>query len=234
MTKGFFITGTDTGVGKTIITVAMIKAASLLGKKACGMKPIETGCLREGDILIPSDGMFIKTIAHMDENIRQISPCCFYSPIAPLPASEIEGIPIDIKKIKTAFLNLAKKYYAIMVEGIGGLLVPIKEDYFVLNLAKEFGLPLIIVAKPGLGTINHTLLTVNCAIKNGLTVAGIILNYHRPPEYSLAEETNPEVISKISPVPLIGTFPYLQDFEHITLEKAVLKYLSLEIIKKYL
>jgi dethiobiotin synthetase len=234
MPKGFFITGTDTGVGKTIITVALIKAVSLLGKRAGGMKPIETGCLKEGDIFVPSDGMFIKTMAHMEENIKHISPCCFQNPLAPLPASEREGVHVDLENIRRSYANLAKQYYAVIVEGIGGLLVPIKEDYFVLNLAKEFGLPLIIVASPGLGTINHTLLTVNYALKEGLPVAGIILNYNRPPEYSLAEETNPEVISKISPVPIIGIFPYLQDFESSTFEKAVAKHLSLDVIKRYL
>ncbi|NWF75995.1 MAG: dethiobiotin synthase [Nitrospirae bacterium] len=234
MSKGFFITGTDTGVGKTIITVALIKAVNLLGKKAGGMKPIETGCLKEGDVFIPSDGMLIKTMAHMEENIRHISPCCFQSPLAPFPASEIEGITVDLENIKKAYINLTKKYYAVIVEGIGGLLVPIKKDYFVLNLAKEFGLPLIIVAKPGLGTINHTLLTLNYALKEGLQVAGIILNNHHPPEYTLAEETNPDIISKISPVPLLGIFPYLKDFESSTFEKMAVKYLNLDIIERYL
>lgn len=234
MSKGFFITGTDTGVGKTIITVALIKAVNLLGKKAGGMKPIETGCLKEGNVFMPSDGMFIKTMAHMEENIKHISPCCFKSPLAPFPASEIEGLTVDLENIKKAYINLTKKYYAVMVEGIGGLLVPIKKDYFVLNLAKEFGLPLIIVAKPGLGTINHTLLTLNCALKEGLQVAGIILNNHHPPEYTLAEETNPDVISKISPIPLIGIFPYLKDFERSTFEKMAVKYLNLDIIERYL
>ncbi|MFA4830537.1 MAG: dethiobiotin synthase, partial [Thermodesulfovibrionales bacterium] len=77
MAKGFFVTGTDTGVGKTVIAAALIKAAGILGVKACGMKPIETGCTREGNSLIPSDGMFLKNMARMDETLNQISPCCF-------------------------------------------------------------------------------------------------------------------------------------------------------------
>lgn len=76
-TKGFFVTATDTGAGKTVITAALIKTIALLGLRACGMKPIETGCIREGDILVPSDGMFIKTVARMEENVNYISPCCF-------------------------------------------------------------------------------------------------------------------------------------------------------------
>ncbi len=234
MAKGFFITGTDTGVGKTVITGAMIKAAGLLGLKACGMKPVETGCVREGDVLVPSDGMFIKTIAHMEENVKHISPCCFENPLAPLPASRIEGFPVDLKKIKKNYSELVKKYDSVIVEGIGGLLVPIKTDYFVLDFAKDFGLPLIVVARPGLGTINHTMLTVKYAISEGLAVAGIIINYSHPPENTIAESSNPEILKQISPVPLIGIFPYLKDLENTTIEKAAVKNLDITIIKKYL
>lgn len=234
MPKGFFITGTDTGVGKTVITAALIKAVHLLGFRTCGMKPIETGCLREGDILVPSDGMFIKTVAHMEETIKHISPCCFESPLAPLPASEIEGISVNLEKIQKAYDDLAKNYDVIIVEGIGGLLVPVLRDYFVLDLARDLKLPVIVVSRSGLGTINHTMLTVNYALKEGLVVAGIIINYSQLPEGTLAENTNPEIIKKISPVPIIGIFPYLKDLESSTLEKAVIKNLNFEILKKYL
>ena len=245
MPKGFFVTGTDTGVGKTVITAALIKVAHLLGFKACGMKPIETGCKiavssqqsavsSKEKTLIPSDGTFLKNISNVNESIDFITPVRFMNPLAPLPASEIEGISVDFKKIQKAYTELSKKYDVIIVEGIGGLLVPITRDYSVLDLAKDFGLPLIIVSRPGLGTINHTMLTVNCAIKEGLNVAGIIINYSHPPEGTLAEDTNPEVIKKISPVPIIGIFPYLENFESDTIEKAVVKNLDIEIIKKYL
>lgn len=244
MTKGFFVTGTDTGVGKTIITAALIKAAHLLGFKACGMKPIETGCKREEfkvkssklkvkDMLIPSDGTFLGEITGTGESIDLITPIRFENPLAPLPASEIENMPIDLDKIKTAYKELSNKYDVIIVEGIGGLLVPIKRGHFVIDLAKDFGLPIIVVSKPGLGTINHTMLTVNYAIKEGLDVAGIIINHTRPPERTLAENTNPEIIRRLSPVPVIGIFPYLKDLESRTIERVVVKSLNLEIIRKY-
>ncbi len=244
--KGFFITGTDTGVGKTVITAALIQAIGLLGLKVCGMKPIETGCLKSESrvesselrikdrVLIPSDGMFLKKTAGMDDPIDLVTPIRLENPLAPLPASEIEDIPVDIEKIKRAYTELSKKYEVIVVEGIGGLLVPIKRDYFVLNLARDFGLPIIVVSRPGLGTINHTLLTVNYAIKEGLTVAGIIINYSQPPEGTPAEETNPEVIKQISPVPIIGIFPYLENKEGTNISEAAVKNLDLERIRKYL
>ncbi|MCX5719836.1 MAG: dethiobiotin synthase, partial [Nitrospirae bacterium] len=134
--KGFFITGTDTGVGKTIITAALIKAIKHLGLKSCGMKPIETGCKTavmskqsavssKENTLIPSDGTFLKKNAGVDDSINIITPIRFEHPLAPLPASDIEGISVDFKKIQKAYTKLSKKYDVVIVEGIGGLLVPI-------------------------------------------------------------------------------------------------------------
>jgi dethiobiotin synthetase len=245
MAKGFFVTGTDTGVGKTIITAALIRAAHILGFKACGMKPIETGCTQKEfkvqgskfkvkDTLIPSDGIFLRDIADTNESIDLITPVRFENPLAPLPAAEMEKTPVDLKLIKKAYSALSHRYDVVIVEGIGGLLVPIKKSFFVLDLAKYFGLPLIVVSRPGLGTINHTMLTVNYAKKEGLTVAGIIINYSRPSERTVAEKTNPDILKRISPIPVIGTFPYLNDLENNTIEKAAVKNLNLRIIKKYL
>jgi dethiobiotin synthetase len=233
MAKGFFITGTDTGVGKTIISGAIIKALQYLGVRACGMKPVETGCGREGDVLIPYDGMFLKQIAQMEESIAVVTPCRFESPLAPLIASEMDGIQLSLHDITSNFIKLRYNYNAIVVEGIGGLLVPLRKDYFVSDLAKEMDLPLIIVARPGLGTINHIMLTVRQADASGLQVAGIILNHNRPPENSLAEETNPKLLAQVCPVPLIGVFPYLKSTDEDEIAMAALKNFDLELIRKF-
>ena len=234
MFKGFFITGTDTGVGKTVVAGAVIKVMQSIGVKACAMKPIESGCGKEGDVLIPYDGTFLKQAAHMDEPIRQVTPFCFESPLSPLAASEIEGRKISIDEIKKAYYKLYKSYEAIVVEGVGGLMVPIRKDYYIVDLAREFSLPLIIITKPGLGTINHTMLTVNYALEAGLEVAGLIINYSRPPENSLAEKTNPQILKEICPVPVIGTFPYLKGMGEDVLEKTAMRNLDLEVLKKYI
>jgi dethiobiotin synthetase len=178
--------------------------------------------------------MFLKEIADMDDSIDIITPIRFENPLAPFPASEIEGTPVNIEKIKKAFEDLLRKYDMAVIEGIGGLLVPLNRNYFVLDLIKQFGLPVVIVSRPGLGTINHTLLTVNYAIKEGLNVAGIIMNYSQPPENTLAEKTNSRVLQQISPVPLLGIFPYLEDLQKDTIERAAVKNLNLEIIRNYL
>ena len=244
MAKGFFVTGTDTGVGKTVIVAALVKSIRLLGYSVCVMKPIEAGCKKtevrsqksevRNDLLIPSDGIFLRKIAGMDDSIDLVTPITFENPLAPMVASAIEGIPVDIDKIQRAYKELSKKYDVVITEGIGGLLVPIKKDYFVLDLARDFRLPLIVVSRPGLGTLNQTMLTVNYAIKEDLNVAGIIINYTRSPKDTIDEETNPDIIKQISPVPIIGIFPYLKDLESNTIEKAALKNLDMEIIKKYL
>ena len=232
--KGFFITGTDTGVGKTIVAGGLIRALIFHGLKTAGMKPVESGCTREGKVLIPSDGTFLKQIAQMQEPVTQVTPCCFEAPLAPLPASELEKRSVSVAAIRKAFYSLYTRYDAIIVEGVGGIMVPLKENYFVIDLAKDMGLPLIVVAKPGLGSINHTMLTVKYALKEGLAVAGIIINYSHPPEGSLAEETNPQILKQICPVPLIGIFPYLKNRDDETIQQAALKNLDMEVINKYL
>lgn len=234
MPKGFFVTGTDTGVGKTIMSMALIRAMDMFGIRAGAMKPIESGCGREGGVLIPFDGMALKQTARMDEPMTLVTPCCFESPLAPLPASEIEIKKVNIPAIKNAFSKLSHKYEAMVVEGVGGLLVPIRKNYAVIDLAAELGLPLIVVAKPGLGTINHTLLTVKYALREGLAVAGVILNYAMPPENSLSEETNVQVLDTICPVPVIGISPYLKNITEEALEKTVRKNFDQQVLRKYL
>jgi len=233
MAKGFFITGTDTGVGKTIVAGAVVKAVKAFGLRTAAMKPIETGCRNEGGRLVPNDGLFLKNIAGIDEPVTSVTPCCLESPLAPMAAAEIEAVDVSVKEIKKAFLAMSAKYDAVVVEGIGGLMVPIRKDYYVAELAADFGLPLVIVIRPGLGTINQTMLTLSHALRAGLKVAGIVINYSSPPENSLAEKTNPGVLSRIASVPLIGTFPYLREMSEDIIGETALNNLDLEVIRNY-
>lgn len=233
MNRGFFITGTDTGVGKTVIAAAIIKALQAHGVSTCGMKPIETGCSRVGNSLCPSDGMFLKKVAGMEETVQFITPYCFESPAAPSVAAEREGKKFSIPTIKKRFDTLLNRYRSVVVEGIGGILVPIRKDYFLIDLIRDMDLPIIVVARPSLGTINHTLLTVNYALKEHIKVSGIIVNFSRPPEGSVAETTNHMVLQQISPVPIIGTFPHLKSLEDEVLERSAIRHLDIgEILKQ--
>lgn len=226
MSKGIFITGTDTGVGKTIVSAAIIRALTKKGLKVGAMKPLETGCSVGVGVedLIPADGMFLREMAEMDDSINLVTPIRFEQPLAPMVASEIEGRSVELKKIFGAYQTLSKKYDFMVVEGVGGLLVPItlvrqsdsaaeKEPsvYFVSDLMKGLKLPIIIVARPTLGTINHTLLTVNHALREGIEVLGVIINYSRPPENDIAEKTNPSVLRKLCPVPVLFEVPFVED-----------------------
>jgi dethiobiotin synthetase len=234
MSKGFFITGTDTGVGKTVIAGAFIKTVRAQGVSVGAMKPIETGCSRIGTNLCPTDGMFLRKVAGMDENINQITPYCFEAPVAPSLASEMEGRPVSVSGILEKFNALLQRYHAVVVEGVGGILVPIRKDYFVLDLIKDMALPLIVVARPALGTLNHTLLTVNYALKEGVRVAGVVINLTRKSEGTVSENTNPLVLRQLSPVPLLGIFPYLDNLDDESLENAAMKYLDLKVIRNEL
>ncbi|GBE00215.1 ATP-dependent dethiobiotin synthetase BioD 1 [bacterium BMS3Abin07] len=234
MNKGFFITATDTSVGKTIISAAMVRALNYLGYRTAAMKPIETGCNKIDDMLMPQDGLFLKNVSGMDENISDITPCTYENPLSPLAAGEIEGRTVDLAAILDAYNELTKRYDAIVVEGIGGISVPVTKDYFVSDLALQMGLPLIIVARPTLGTINHTLLTVHYAVAKGMEIAGIILNYSSEPEGGVDEDTDRKTLESVTDIPIIGVFPHLADFEEETIDRATMKSLNTGILKNHL
>lgn len=220
MSKGIFITGTDTGVGKTIVSATLIRVLIKKGIKVGAMKPMETGCAKTEDRLIPSDGMFLKEMAEMDDSIDLITPIRYEHPLAPMVAAELENRPVNLELAFRAYNALSEKYEFMVVEGAGGLLVPITQfkiqdskfkTYFFSDLIKDLGLPVIVVARPTLGTINHTLLTVREAERCGLEVAGVIINYSCQPENTAAEKTNPDILRKLCPVPIIGILPYIKN-----------------------
>jgi dethiobiotin synthetase len=234
MARGFFVTGTDTGVGKTVVAAALIRLLKSGGMRACGMKPVETGCERKGGELLPLDGAFLAQCSESAGDMENITPLKFQHPLAPMAASRLENKEVDLARLKTAFNRLSEKYDALVVEGIGGLLVPLTGDYFVIDLARDMGLPLIIVISPFLGTINHTLLTVRQALSAGLETAGVVINYSSSPRKTLAEDTNPQVLRELCPVPVLGVMPYLPGLTYDALEKAARENLDLAMLKKYL
>ncbi len=219
MAKGIFVTATDTGVGKTLAAAAIIRALKGQGIKVGAMKPIETGCIRRDGILVPSDGKFLKEISGMDDPLDLITPVRFESPLAPHIASQREGIAVELGKIFDAYRVLSSKYDFMVVEGIGGVLVPlagkktgnVPHTYFVVDLIKDLKLPAVVVTRPALGTINHTLLTVSHLLNEGVDVAGIIISFSAPAERTIAEETNLQALKELCPVPIIGVIPGLKD-----------------------
>jgi dethiobiotin synthetase len=208
MSKGFFIAGTDTGVGKTVITGGLAGFYRQLGMRVGVMKPIESGCKRLKDGLHPQDAFFLKKMSSSPDALDQIVPYRLELPLTPSVAAEMEGIEIDLKEVARIYQQLECNYDLMLVEGAGGLLAPLYKRSTSVDLVRLLGLPMIVVARNTLGTINHTLLTVEHARQRGLTLLGIIIN-NCDPDPDVSSETNPEVIKQLSGLPLLGVIPYL-------------------------
>lgn len=202
VSKGIFITGTDTEVGKTVITAVLGLLLKSNEIDVGVMKPVQCG---------GSDSKFLKQVLDLKEKIDEINPYYAKEPLSPNVAFRRAKIDVDINKIKAVYKSLQAKHEIMLVEGAGGLLVPILDDYLVSDLIKDLGLELIIVSRLGLGTINHTLLTVNQARELGIKVRGVIFNEALDSKGGISEETNPGIISNLGGVPILGTIPHLND-----------------------
>lgn len=212
MKPGIFITGTDTGVGKTVVAAGLALALKARGLKVGVMKPVATGCHGTDKRLVPMDAVYLLE-AGENEYPALTSPSRFRNPLAPSVAAVLEKKEVDLDAILRAYREMQKHYDFIIAEGVGGLLVPLKSNYYVANLIREFRLPVIIVARPGLGTINHTLLTIDAALIRGFELRGIIFNRLPAVNYSVAEMTNPKVVQDLSGVPVLGCLPEMQDVD---------------------
>jgi dethiobiotin synthetase len=214
--KGFFITGTDTGVGKTYVGAGIAAALRSLGVDVGVMKPVETGCAVRGGKLVPSDALNLARAARCLDSLDLINPCRFRKPLAPSVAAALEKKKLDNRKILRAYRTMARRHELLIVEGAGGVMVPLTEKRLFLDLAADLGLPVLVVARPGLGTINHTLLTIAALTSRKIRIAGIVINYGRKQRAGLAEKTSPAVIEKISGVPVLGIVRHgQQDFSSL-------------------
>ncbi len=203
---GIFITGTDTNVGKTVVAAGLALSLRARGMRVGVMKPVATGCDGPANRLVSLDAVYLWEAAE-NEYPSLTSPSRFRNPLAPHVAATLERTQVDIKNVHRAFRELQKHYDFIIVEGVGGLMVPIAKDYFVSNLIRDFQLPLVIVSHGGLGAINHTLLTVDAALVRGFDIKGIIFNRVSTANMSLAELTNPREIHELTQIPILGSLP---------------------------
>ena len=204
MKKGLFITGTDTGVGKTYVATGLADAMRRMGIDVGVMKPAESGCsIRRGQ-LVPVDALSLLKASGAGDPLDLVNPYRFREPLAPAVAAERSAVAISIPLIVRSFRRLAARHDLMFVEGAGGILVPLAGRMTFLDLAKRLELPALIVSRPGLGTINHTLLTVLALRSQNVPVAGIVINDCKGGRTGVAELTSPAVIERLAGVPLIG------------------------------
>lgn len=189
-----FLTGTDTGVGKTHTAVQFLRAARASGLRCVGMKPICCGDRNDAERLLAagSEG----------PTIDEINPVWLKTPAAPLSASLIEQVVIDEQRLVDALRKLEDSFDLVLVEGVGGWLVPIRRDFFVSDLAAQMKLPVMVVAQNRLGCLNHTSLTVRSVFEHGLVCAGVVLN-DTAGLADIASNTNADILRQILDVPIL-------------------------------
>jgi dethiobiotin synthetase len=222
--RGIFITGTDTGVGKTYVGAGLAAALREKGIDVGVMKPAETGCTLRKGVLVPRDALKLIKAGGVDDPLDLVNPYRFLDPLAPAIAAAREGKKIDIRRIVSAFRDLSRKHACMVIEGAGGIMVPLTMSHQYLDLAGVLNLPVLVVARPGLGTINHTLLTIMALHSRRLRIAGIVINHRSKKRPGLAERTGLRAIERLSGVPIIGHIRYGQkDFRTILRHLVTLK-----------
>ena len=203
---GLFVTGTDTDVGKTVVAGAIAAWFRRQGTRVAVLKPLATGCERRREGLVSTDAEFLAHCADSPHPLDVICPQRFAEPLAPSVAAERAGTPVDWGAVQRSLDFMARDSDVIIVEGVGGVMVPLDDRHTVLDLAKCLRLPAIVVARAGLGTINHTLMTIE-ALRQVTRVAGVVINRYPAENASVAEETNPRVISKWGRTPVLCVVP---------------------------
>lgn len=207
--RAWFLTGTDTEIGKTFVTCALLHAARAAGRSAVGMKPIAAGAELVDAERVNEDAARIRAAGSFDPGLRLLNPYCLATPIAPHIAAAEEGVRLEPARILRAFEELAVRADVVIVEGVGGFRVPLDERYDTADLAVDFALPVILVVGMRLGCINHALLTVEALAARGLHLAGWIANRVDPA--MLRFDENLAALQARIPAPLLGVVPHVPD-----------------------
>jgi len=208
MASGIFVTGTDTGVGKTFVTCSLAALLRGLGHRIGVMKPVETGCVQRDGKLFPEDAARLKKASGSDEPLEKICPYRFVEPLAPSIAAERAGYSVDIDRILAVYDDIHSKNDVTLIEGAGGLMVPLLPSFTYADFARVGKLPIIVVAANRLGAINHLLLTLEHAFCKELSVLGYVLNCPAD-QSSLATETNREVLLNLTGVPCLAELSFV-------------------------
>lgn len=215
MSRGLFITGTGTGVGKTYVGALIARALRDAGKRVGVYKPVASGCERRGNELVSPDAVDLWDAAGRPGSLFQVCPQLFAAPVAPHLAARAEKKHVDSKRLRTGINFWLDSSDLVIVEGAGGLMSPISDDDYNADLAADFGFPLIVVAENALGTINATLQTLIAARSwdegagsRILTAAGVVLNSPRPIDDDPSIESNASELARRCNVPLLATVAF--------------------------
>ena len=200
------MTGTDTGVGKTLIACALLHAYAAAGKRVVGMKPVAAGAERSAEGLLNADVRLLRSAGSVDASLALMNPYCFEPPVAPHIAAEQAGVVIDLKRIGQAFAQLAAAADVVIVEGVGGFCVPLNGKEDTADLAQHLALPVILVVGMRLGCLNHALLTAQAVRGRGLKLAGWIAN-RIDPDMAVAVENIRALAARLD-APLVGEIEF--------------------------
>ena len=215
------ITGTDTGVGKTLVTCGLAAYLVSLGKRVGVMKPVETGCKEQNGVLYSRDSSLLAFFSNSSLSLAELCPYRFGPPLAPSVAADMAGVSILPENILSIFRRISDQHDVVLVEGSGGLLVPLVHRYTFSNLARDMEVPVIVVVGSKLGALNHTLLTLSHAHNSSIPVKGYILN-NPMPILDEATRTNAATLEQLTDVPCLGHIPHLELGENQELTREML------------
>jgi len=214
MAKGVFIVGTDTDVGKTVVTSSIMHVLRSNGYNATYFKAAVSGAFEVGNKIIPGDAMIVREVSNLEESFENITPYVYKAEVSPHLAAKLENKPIQIEVIREKYEYLKIKYDYIIAEGSGGIVCPLIDDergvYTLENLIVDLNMSIIIVARAGVGTINHTVLTVKYIQAIGINIKGIIINNYID---NLVCNDNIQLIKKLTKVPIIGKLKHIENLK---------------------
>jgi len=202
-----FVTGTDTNVGKTVVTGAIGQWFRRRGTRVGVCKPMATGCERRREGLVSEDAEFLAVTCDSPHPLDLICPQRFSEPLAPAVAAQRARVEIEWPSIQASLTTIERDSELTLVEGAGGILVPIDESHTMLDMARWLGAPVLVVARAGLGTINHTLLTIAALNAARVRVLGVVINRYPAESPDVASETNPGMIERYTGVPVLAIVP---------------------------
>jgi dethiobiotin synthetase len=234
MGKGILVTGTDTGVGKSLVAGGLAAVLRESGVDVGVMKPVESGCRREDGTLIPQDALFLREIAGCQDELQLVNPYALEHPVAPAVAAQLEGVAVELEVIREAYSILTSRHELVLVEGAGGMLAPLNSELFIADLPGKLGdMPILVVARDTLGAINHALLSIHYARAERIDVMGMVLNCTNR-ECELEDCHNKEELQRLADAPLLGSLPFLRHTDRDSIKEAVRTNLNMEPVLLWL